>query len=97
MTPADDIASFSEFSAHLRDHLDHRKTTNRPLFVTTDGQPEAVVLSPAAYDAMRDQADLANSLVTLDRSMEDIRAGRTQPAEQAIRNIAADLNLSLDR
>ena len=77
MTRSTDITSFSDFRAHLRDHLDQRKATGRPLFVTTNGETEAVVLSPAAFDELTDQAELARSLGVLDKSMEDIKAGRT--------------------
>ncbi len=97
MTRSTDITSFTEFRTHLRDHLDKTKVTSRPLFVTSNGQTEAVVLSPVAFDELMDQADLAKSLSLLDRSMEDIRAGRTRPAKTALREIANELGLKLDR
>jgi PHD/YefM family antitoxin component YafN of YafNO toxin-antitoxin module len=97
MTRSTDITSFTEFRAHLRAHLDQRKATSRPLFVTTNGETEAVVLSPSAYDELMDQAELAKSLALLDRSMEDIQAGRTRPAKAALRQIADELKLKLER
>lgn len=97
MTRSKDITSFTDFRARLRDHLDGRKASSRPLFVTSNGQTEAVVLSPAAFDELADQAELARSLTLLDRSMEDIHAGRTRPAKAAIRQIAAKLHLKLNR
>src|SRR5665213_259519 len=97
MTRSADITSFTDFRANLRDHLDERKVTNRPLFVTTDGETEAVVISPAAFDELMDQVELAKSLTMLDRSVEDIKAGRTRPGKFAIGQIAAELGLKLDR
>jgi prevent-host-death family protein len=97
MTRSDDITSLSDFRAHLRDHLDDRKETGRPLFVTANGETEAVVLSPAAFDELMDQVELAKSLALVDRSMEDIKAGRTQPAKTALRQIAHKLGLKLNR
>jgi prevent-host-death family protein len=97
VTRSTDITSLSEFRAHLRDHLDQRKTTSRPLFVTANGQTEAVVLSPAAFDELMDQAELSKSLTTLDRSMEDVKANRGQPLKQAVREIAKELGLKLKR
>jgi prevent-host-death family protein len=97
MTRSTDITSFTDFRAHLRDHLDQRKATHRPLFVTVDGETEAVVLSPAAFDELTDQAELAKSLAVLDRSMEDIKAGRTEPFKKAILEIAVELGLKLNR
>lgn len=97
MTRSTDITSFSDFRARLRDHLDQRKTTSRPLFVTSNGETEAVVLSPAAFDELTDQAEMAKSLALLDRSAQDIKAGRTHKAKPAIRKIARELNLKLGR
>ncbi len=97
MTRSSDITSFTDFRAHLRDHLNERKATSRPLFVTTNGETEAVVLSPTAFDELMDQAELAKSLAMLDRSMEDVEAGRGQPLKQAVRDICAELGLKLAR
>ena|ERR1700722_11536947 len=97
MTRSKDITSFTDFRAHLRDHFDETRATSRPLFITTNGQTEAVLLSPAAFDDLMDQAELAKSLTLLDRSMEDIKAGHTKPAKAALRDIAQELNLKLDR
>ena len=97
MTRTTDITSFTEFRAHLRDHLDQRKATSRPLFVTSNGETEAVVLSPAAFDELVDQAEMAKSLALLDRSMKEAKAGSGKPLKQAVQEIAQQLGLKLDR
>ena len=97
MTRSSDITSFTEFRAHLRDHLDQRKVIQRPLFVTTNGETQAVVLSPAAFDELMDQVELAQRLAVLDRSMEDVKAGRGQLLTDSVREIAGELGLTLDR
>jgi PHD/YefM family antitoxin component YafN of YafNO toxin-antitoxin module len=99
MPHATDSTNFSDFRSRLREHLDHSKATGIPLLVTADGEtePEAVLLSPAAFDELTRQAELAQSLALLDRSADDIRSGRTRPAKAAIRQIADELNLKLDR
>lgn len=94
---SDDITSFTEHRKHLRDHLRRVQETGRPLYITTNGHTDAVVLSPAAYDALADKAELAESLSLLERSMEDVKAGRTQPAKSALERIAIELGLKLDR
>jgi prevent-host-death family protein len=96
MTRSTDITSFTDFRARLRSHLDQQKKTGRPLFITSNGETEAVVLSPATYDELVSQVELMRSLAMIDRSEEDIRAGRTQPAKEAIREIAKNLDLKLD-
>ena len=57
----------------------------------------AVVLSPEAYDALADRAELAESLAQLDRSADDIKAGRTTAAKQAFKKLADELGLKFDR
>ena len=43
------------------------------------------------------EEELASSLAMIDRSMEDVKAGRTAPAKEALKGIASDLGLKLDR
>ena len=97
MAHSSDITSFTEHRKHLRRHLQQVHETGRPLFITTNGETDAVVLSPEAYDILADKAELAESLARIDRSKEDIAAGRTRPAKAALKKIADDLGLSLDR
>ena len=97
MTRSTDITSFTEHRRKLRDHIQQVRETGRPLYVTTNGETDAVVLSPDAYDALADKAELAESLAMIDRSAEDVREGRTQPATPALRKIAEELGLNLDR
>lgn len=44
-----------------------------------------------------DAQELAASLAAIERGMNDVRAGRGQPMKKALREIAADLGLKLDR
>ncbi len=97
MARSTDITGFTEHRRNLRDHLRQVQETGRPLYITTNGKTDAVVLSPQAYDALADKAELAESLAMIDRSMEDIRTGRTQPAKPALDRIADELGLKLDR
>ena len=92
-----DITSFTEHRQHLRDHFARIRETGRPLFVTTNGNTAAVVLSAAAYDALAEKAELIDSLAALDRGMEDVRAGHGQDLKEALREIAGKLGLKLDR
>ena len=97
MVRAEDITSFTEHRDHLQDHLRQVNVTGRPMFVTANGETEAVVLSPAVYDKLAEDAESARSLTMLDRSLDDLKAGRTQSAKQAIDDIAAEFGLTLER
>ncbi len=97
MARTTDITSFTEHHQHLRDHIHQVRETGRPLYITTNGQTDAVMLSPEAYDTLAEKAELAESLTMIDRSMEDIHAGRTQPAKAALKGIADKLGLKLGK
>ena len=97
MARSTDITNFTEHRKHLRDHLTLVRETGRPLYITTNGETDAVVLSPEAYDELADKAELVESLAMIDRSLDDIRAGRTRPAKPALKKIAEELGLKLDR
>lgn len=97
MVKTEDITSFTEHRARLKDHLRQVNATGRPMFITTNGATEAVVLSPAAYDKLAEEAEHARSLAMLDQSMADIKAGRTRSAKKAIDDIAAEFGLTLER
>jgi len=97
MARTTDITSFTEHRQHLRDHIQQVRETGRPLYVTTNGHTDAVMLSPEAYDTLADKAELAESLAMIDHSMEDIRTGQTQPAKAALQGIADKLGLKLGK
>jgi len=97
MARSTDITSFTEHRRRLREHLRQVRETGRPLYITTNGRTDAVVLSPESYDALADRAELAESLATLELSAEDVRSGRTREAKAALARIAEELGLKLDR
>lgn len=97
MARSEDIASFTEHRQHLREHFHRVQETGRPLFITAHGRTAAVVLSPQAYDALADKAELARSLEQVEGSLEDVKKGRTRRAKSAIHQVAKELGLTVDR
>ena len=97
MIHTDDIHKLSEFRQNAKAHLDRLHKTGRVEVLTVNGEPRGVVMTPEHYEEMIEKATLADSLAMIDRSMEDIKAGRTHDAKQAIREIANELGLKLDR
>jgi PHD/YefM family antitoxin component YafN of YafNO toxin-antitoxin module len=97
MTRSSDITSFSEVRQNLRKHLTRLKRTGRPLYITTNGQTDAVVLSPRAYDALVGKAETAEHLAAIDRGVEDATAGRVHDFREGIRALTAELGLDEPR
>lgn len=75
-TRTTDITSFSDLRQNLRSSFDRVKKTNRPLFITTNGKPDAVILSSQAYDRLLADPDLAQSVASVARGMKQLAAGR---------------------
>ena len=91
-----DITNFTEYRQHLREHHVQIKETGRPLYITNNGEPEAVVLSPELYNELADQAELPDILAMIARGEADIKAGRFVDAREAHRQIAEKHGLSID-
>jgi len=96
MTPTSYIATFSDLRQNMRERLDRLKKTGRPLYVTSNGEPDAVVLSPRAFDELVEKAELVQSLADLDRGVADVKAGRVRDFREGVRQIAAKHGLTLD-
>ena len=96
MIRTEDITSVTEHRGRLRDHLRQVNDTGRPLFITSNGTAEAVVLSPAAYDELVEHAERARGLRMIEDGMADIAAGRTEPASESFADIRRELQARFD-
>ena len=96
MTRSNDITSFTEHRRNLREHLDRVKNSGRPLFITTNGEAEAVVMSAAAYDELADQIEKAEVQSMIRESLNDIAAGRVHEPRDELTRIADNNGLRID-
>jgi prevent-host-death family protein len=62
--------------------LDHVHRTRRPLVITQNGKPAAVMMDVASFEW---QVHVHNLGRLLAESEADVRAGRTQPLEEFLR------------
>lgn len=97
MTRTDDITTASDYRSHQAETHARLRETGRPIFITNRSRPEAVLLSPEAYDQLVEQAELLESLRSIRRSERELADGKGIEARGAIREIAAELGLTLDR
>ena len=97
MTRTTDITSFTALRKNLRGELDRVRSSGRPLFVTTNGLAEAVLLSPAQFDELVGKAELVESLAALERGMADGKAGRVRPMREGVQQIADERGVTLER
>lgn len=92
---ATDITSFKTLRQHLRKLIDQARESGRPLFVTTHGRPDAVLLSPDAYDELAERAAYLEELLGLEAARREVVEGRTRPAREAVLEVAEKLGLRL--
>lgn len=92
-----DVITFTDARDHLRDKFDQAKKTGRPVMVTNHGRIDGYILSPERFESLMEAEELLHSIKMIDRSMNDIQSGRTQPMKKAIEDIAREIGVQLDR
>lgn len=63
--------------------------TDSPVFVTKNGRGDLAVMSIRAYEQLVSKKEL---YVLLDKSEEDLVAGRTKPFKEAMSNLREELS-----
>lgn len=84
MDASKDIHSLTEFEHNSSALIKQLQETGQPLILTVDGTAQAVVLNAKAYQQLIELAERAPSLTSIQKSLEEIEQGKTQPVEQAL-------------
>jgi prevent-host-death family protein len=86
LSVAEDIIPIGEFKAQASRLLKRMASSARPLLITQNGRPAAVVLSPAEYDRLRDTARFLESVTA---GVADADAGRVMDTAALRQRLAA--------
>lgn len=70
---ARDVLPVARFKAHASELIHRLRVDGRPVVITVNGAPAAVLISPAEYDRQR-QADETRAAIEL--GLADVEAGR---------------------
>ena len=84
MDASKDMHSLTEFEHNSSALIKQLQETGQPLILTVDGTAQAVVLNAKAYQQLIELAERARSLTSIQKSLEEIEQGKTQPIEQAL-------------
>jgi prevent-host-death family protein len=84
MRVSEDIVPIAEFKATLSDTVRSLSERARPLIVTLNGKPAAVVMSPHEYDRLTYQLRLMKGIT---EGLADDAAGRTITQEEMGRRL----------
>jgi PHD/YefM family antitoxin component YafN of YafNO toxin-antitoxin module len=96
MNPSRDIHSLAEFQLKTPDFVRRMKESGDPIVLTIDGKAELVVQDAAAYQKLLDSAEQAGVIEGIRQGLEEMRAGRGQPAEQVLDEIRAEFEIPRD-
>jgi prevent-host-death family protein len=77
-----DIQPLTTFRNNSVKFMRRLKKTRRPIILTVNGKPEAVVQSAAEYQRLLDLAAAADAREGIRQGLEDVREGRTRPAKE---------------
>jgi prevent-host-death family protein len=74
-----DIQPLTTFRNNSVKMMQRLKKTKRPIILTVNGKPEAVVQSAAEYQRLLDLAAQSSEEEAIRQGLEDLREGRTRP------------------
>jgi len=80
----DDIRPITYLKSRAADLLKQVNETHRPVIITQNGEPRAVLQDPESYESMREALGL---LKLISQGEEDIRKGKITPQEEVFSRI----------
>ena len=91
---AEDIIPIAELKANMSEIVRELDQRPRPLVVTLNGKPAAVVMSPREYDRLSYQSRFIDSVAA---GLADVQAGRTYDGEEAVAELLGELGVKKPR
>ncbi len=85
MKIARDIQSLSVFKRDTAKFRRQLKRTKQPIVLTVNGKADMVVIDADSYDEYMREQDRLGLIASVNRGIDDMRAGRTKPAEKVFR------------
>lgn len=85
---SEDILPLGQFKSHASQILKGLKVNNRPIVITQNGKPAAVVLSPVEFDRLNEQAHF---IAAVQQGMDDEQAGRSISDDELTAHLEREL------
>ena|SRR5215203_3717042 len=89
-----DIQSLSVFKRDSSKFIKQLKKTGEPIILTVNGKAAAVVLDPDSYEDYLREKDRRDMIASVKRGIDDMKAGRTTPADEVFREFERKYNIS---
>jgi prevent-host-death family protein len=82
------IDTLTNFKRDTARFLKRLRETKEPVVLTINGKAELVVLDAASYQALIEQVERLEAVAAVKEGLEDVAAGRTRPAREALEELA---------
>ncbi len=89
MNISKDIKPVTYLKSRAADLLKQINATHRPVIITQNGEPRAVLQDPQSYEDMRNAIGI---LKLISQGEEEIKDGKSKPQEEVFKNIENVLN-----
>jgi len=87
MDLSQDIRSLSDFKRHTNALMQRMEASGQPMVLTVNGRARLVVQDAASYQKLLEATDYRQAVKGIRRGMNDVKHGRTKPANQAFAEI----------
>ena len=84
MNISQDIKSVTYLKSRAADLLKRINETHRPVVITQNGEPKAILQDPKSYQNMRNAIGI---LKLISQGEDDIRSGKSKSQHQVLENI----------
>ena len=88
MNISTDIKSVTYLKSRAADLLKQINETGRPVIITQNGEPKAVLQDPKSYENMRNAIGI---LKLLSQGEEDVKNGRSKPQKDVFAHVEKSL------
>jgi len=88
MNITNDIKPITYLKSRAAEVLNQINETHRPVIITQNGEPRAVLQDPESYENMRNAIGI---LKLLNQGEEDIKSGNANPQEEVFANLEKKL------
>ena len=88
----DDIKPVTYLKTKAADLLNQINTTRRPVIITQNGEPRAVLQDPKSYEDMRNAIGI---LKLISQGENDVRNGKLKSQEEVFSDIAKSLEAKM--
>lgn len=85
---AEDVIPINEFKTNASKLINRMKETQRPMVITQNGRPSAVVLTPEEYDALNYRRSFSHAV---EQGLEDLEQGRVFTSDEVMAHVKSAL------